>query len=78
MRYMKEVLEELDIRYTKPVQPVMFPSGGPPNLRGGIGLGRAGFDSRDSLGNTGYYAGSPEITRAPARSMRPGPDIRIE
>jgi hypothetical protein len=75
MRHMKEVLEELDIRYTKPVQPVMFTNGAPPFRNG---LGRAGFDSRESLGNAGYYAGSPEITRAPVRSMRAGPGIRID
>jgi hypothetical protein len=77
MRHMKEVLEELDIRYTKPVQPIIFPSGGaPPSFR--PGLGRAGMDSRDSLGNAGYWSGSPDISRAPVRAMRPGPDIRID
>lgn len=73
MRHMKEVLEELDIRYTKPVQPVIMP---PQYSRDGIGRGM-GFESRESLGNAGYYAGSPEMSRSPVRAMRPGPEIRI-
>lgn len=28
MRYLKTVLEDLDIRYTMPIQPVILPQGG--------------------------------------------------
>jgi hypothetical protein len=76
MRFLKEALEDLDIRYSKPLQPVMLPNSmSMPGLR--PGLGPAHTDSRESLGNAGYWSGSPEITRAPMRSMRPGPDIRV-
>jgi hypothetical protein len=54
-----QVLEELDIKYAKPVQPVLLP----PQYQ---------TRDRDVLGNAGYYAGSPTIGRAPVRAMRQG------
>lgn len=64
MRHLKTVLEELDVRYTLPVQPVVLPRDAPLPPRGG----------NDSLGNAGFFAGSPTLGRAPTRSIRPGPD----
>ncbi len=84
MRNLKAVLEELDVRYTEPVQPVILPRGvnigvGSPYLdlpaspRSG-GQRRTGADeSRDTLGNAGYL--DPErLGRSPSRSLRPGGD----
>ena len=82
MRHLKSVLEELDIRYTKPIQPLILPRappGGapfldvPPSPRAG-GLGRRGTnDSRETLGNAGFFE-ADGLARAPTRSLRPGGD----
>lgn len=74
MRNLKTVLEELDVRYTMPVQPIVLPrDGGMPPSRGGAPghPSAGGYD--ESLGNAGFFTGSP-IARAPTRSIRPGPD----
>lgn len=47
MRYLKTVLEELDIRYTMPVQPILLPH--PPNIQ---------TQSPQELGNAGFFQGS--------------------
>lgn len=61
MRNLKVILEELDIRYTMPVQPVLLPTAPP-------FVGRGNSD----LGNAGFFQGAE--MRAPARSLTTGGD----
>ncbi|KAL0564353.1 hypothetical protein V5O48_017691 [Marasmius crinis-equi] len=80
MRNLKTILEDLDVRYTMPVQPVLMP-GGPPATRGLGGFARvpsmtrgsASASSmeanRDMLGNAGTFQGSEHL-RAPGRGFR--------
>ena len=42
MRHLKSVLEELDVRYAKPVQPVLLPCAPAPGGGGGAGWGGGG------------------------------------
>jgi hypothetical protein len=87
MRHMKEVLEELDVRYTMPVQPVLLPRGGPPQgspRPGGAGQGWLNADAFGGLsgglprggtgGNPGFYQPDSRLTGSPIRSIRPGGD----
>ncbi|KAJ3518126.1 hypothetical protein NLJ89_g43 [Agrocybe chaxingu] len=55
MRHLRTVLEELDIRYTMPIQPVILPHGGPsaPRMQPPP-PGRHTIDS-SMLGNAGFY-----------------------
>ncbi|PIL25025.1 hypothetical protein GSI_12913 [Ganoderma sinense ZZ0214-1] len=82
MRNLKTVLEDLDIRYTKPIQPIIVPRGPggftspfldlPPSPRsGGARRGGAGAESRETLGNAGYLDMEP-LGRSPSRSLRAG------
>ena len=79
MRNLKAVLEELDIRYTRPVQPLLFPRGGgaggaapflsvPPSPGS-----RARGGSSETLGNAGFFEAG-EMGRAPTRGLRQGGD----
>ncbi|KAH8802356.1 hypothetical protein DL96DRAFT_1719002 [Flagelloscypha sp. PMI_526] len=57
MKHIRTVLEDLDMRYTLPVQPVLIqrpPGSGPPGAGG----------SSEDLGNAGFFGRDP-ITRAP-------------
>jgi len=70
MRYLKTVLEELEIRYTMPIQPVILPQGdathGPsaPRMQAPP-QGRHTIDS-SMLGNAGFYhGGDPGRPSAP-------------
>ncbi|KZT28755.1 hypothetical protein NEOLEDRAFT_1128961 [Neolentinus lepideus HHB14362 ss-1] len=75
MRFLKTTLEELDLRYTMPVQPVLMPRNSPygnngnssSNLNLPRGLGR--MASRDAMGNAGSFQGSEFMLRAPTRSI---------
>ncbi|KAH8832568.1 Mechanosensitive ion channel-domain-containing protein [Flagelloscypha sp. PMI_526] len=63
MKHIRTVLEDLDMRYTLPVQPVLIqrpPGSGPPGAGG----------SSEDLGNAGFFGRDP-ITRAP-HTLRPG------
>ncbi|KAH9935899.1 Mechanosensitive ion channel-domain-containing protein [Epithele typhae] len=84
MRNLKTCLEELDIRYTNPLQPYIVPRGGsgsvpfldvPPSPRSGSG-GRRGSPqmSRETLGNAGFFEAGP-MGRSPSRSLRPSGDM---
>ncbi|KAG7093888.1 hypothetical protein E1B28_007527 [Marasmius oreades] len=73
MRNLKCVLEDLDIRYTMPVQPVLMPrggfgGGGGPNPSSSIPLGTTPT-SGPMLGNAGSFQGSDHL-RAPGRGFR--------
>ncbi|EPQ54807.1 hypothetical protein GLOTRDRAFT_111417 [Gloeophyllum trabeum ATCC 11539] len=86
MRYLKTALEELDLRYTMPVQPVLLPRGPPFGANGTPNLnlpprsppGRMG--SRDTLGNAGSFQGSDFMLRAPSRSINSDTNVfrRVE
>ena len=83
MRNLKTVLEDLDIRYTKPIQPLLVPRpppGGPgasfldvpPSPRSGPHR-RGTNESRETLGNAGFFEAG-ELGRAPSRGLRSGGD----
>ncbi|KAI0272641.1 hypothetical protein BC834DRAFT_840866 [Gloeopeniophorella convolvens] len=78
MRYLKTVLEELDIRYTMPVQPVLLPRTpvpGSPSLSMRMPNSPTGStrSRREDLGNAGSFQGSEFMLRAPPNSnLRPG------
>ena len=57
MRFLKTVLEELDIRYTMPVQPVLLPSsnGRPPMPPAQAAPVAPASSPNPSLGNAGYF-----------------------
>ncbi|KAJ7767461.1 Mechanosensitive ion channel-domain-containing protein [Mycena maculata] len=58
MRHLKTILEELDLRYSLPPQPVVFPQGPPPTGRQG---------SSPDMGNMGSFLSSQQ-PRMPFRS----------
>ncbi|KAI0051855.1 hypothetical protein FA95DRAFT_1620196 [Auriscalpium vulgare] len=60
MKHMKTVLEELDIKYTLPIQPVILPRGSP-------------RPPRETLGNAGSFQGRDHLARASTTGLRPGP-----
>ena len=78
----KAILEDLDLKYTKPIQPILMPRaagmGGspyldfPPSPRSGPRRAPAA-ESRETLGNAGYLDPDP-LGRSPSRSLRPGGD----
>ncbi|OJT09817.1 hypothetical protein TRAPUB_13687 [Trametes pubescens] len=82
MRNMKQILEELDVRYLEPIQPVILPRGtsiqqpspyldAPPSPRA-TGTRRS-QSTRETLGNAGYMEVDGH-SRAPIRGLRPGGD----
>lgn len=84
MRNLKAVLEDLGVRYTKPIQPIIVPRGPggftspfldlPPSPRsGGARRGAGPESSRETLGNAGYLDLEP-LGRSPSRSLRAGGD----
>ncbi|KAL5492554.1 hypothetical protein ACEPAI_4001 [Sanghuangporus weigelae] len=62
MRHLKTILEELDISYTLPVQPVLLPKA-PPYSGGLLNVPSRFSQSRESLGNAGYH--QDDFHRAP-------------
>ncbi|KAL4250143.1 hypothetical protein ABKN59_006484 [Abortiporus biennis] len=77
MKFLKSVLEELDVRYTMPVQPVVLPPGQFGRLMRGYGGGGGGRDGAGRL--------SPDDSMRSERSehgvyppVRRGPSIRIQ
>lgn len=70
MRNLKTILEDLDIRYTMPVQPVVLPRGVPSGPTQGAPPSPSPYTaSREDLGNAGTFQGSPHM-RAPGRAFR--------
>ncbi|KAI0763775.1 Mechanosensitive ion channel-domain-containing protein [Trametes elegans] len=85
MRNLKAVLEELDVRYLEPIQPVLLPRAvaqlqhtpsldAPPSPRSprARAAGRRG-STRSDLGNAGFLE-VDATARSPARGLRPGGD----
>ncbi|KAI0367005.1 hypothetical protein BV20DRAFT_971103 [Pilatotrama ljubarskyi] len=86
MRNLKAVLEELDVRYTEPIQPIILPRGAaahlsgqaphldaPPSPRSVRSPARSRQGTRDTLGNAGYLD-ADAYARSPTRSLRQGGD----
>ncbi|THH19235.1 hypothetical protein EW146_g1885 [Bondarzewia mesenterica] len=73
MRHLKTVLEDLDVKYTMPVQPVLM-SKPPSGLTQSPQLRRDGSrdGSRETLGNAGSFQGSDYMRRAPGPTLHPG------
>ena len=74
MRYLKTTLEELDISYSMPVQPVLLPKGPPPfppQMQSQLPHIKPP-SNRDSLGNAGSFQGSEWVNRAPGPQLIPG------
>lgn len=75
MRNLKTALEELDVKYSMPVQPIVMPQGPPPHDGGRSPRMQAprmqqppmgqGFSSGGNLGNAGGFGPS----RGPVRAM---------
>ncbi|KAI8996381.1 Mechanosensitive ion channel-domain-containing protein [Trametes punicea] len=65
MRYLKQVLEELDLRYTEPIQPVILPRG--VSFGGGGGGGGGGIPQ---LQSPRFGPLSPRSPRSPGRSRQ--------
>jgi len=74
MRYLKTVLEDLDVKYTMPIQPVLLPNKPPFSSSPRLQSMRHenGMESKETLGNAGSFQGSSELTLAPSRGLRPG------
>lgn len=75
MRNLKIILEELDINYTMPIQPVLLPTSGPPphsltQLQPPPSGSHQGSASAD-LGNAGGFQPS-DISLAPGKSFQSG------
>jgi hypothetical protein len=76
MRHLKMVLEDLDVKYTMPVQPILmankpaFPSS--PRLQPPPPRTERSMESRELLGNAGSFQGSTGLNQAPSRSLQPG------
>ena len=81
MRFLKITLEELDVKYSMPLQPILMPNrptfanreSSPksprfePTHRTSAGI--AGKTTWESLGS---FQGSSTLNRAPTRGLRPG------
>lgn len=81
MRHLKTTMEDLDVKYSMPVQPILMPNkpafmnqqSSPRSPRfGPLRQTSAGMTSRETLGNAGSFQGSPTLNRAPTRGLRPG------
>lgn len=75
MRHLKTVLEELDVRYSMPVQPLLLPKGVSPSLGGQFNVNvrppsRASGGSQSLSGNAGSFRGSDYMARSPSRSIK--------
>jgi len=68
MKWFKVVLEELDIRYTAPVQPILLPKGNP-FLDPGSGARPSHFRGFSSDSASGMFLGA-ELARSPPQTMR--------
>ena len=69
MRHLKTILEELDISYTLPVQPVLLPKGSLSRAVGSLNSPMRGYNaSSESLGNAGHYR--DDVYRAPGATLR--------
>ena len=80
MRHLKMVLEDLDIKYTMPVQPILMPNKSAfpssPRLHPPPPHTERGMERREMLGNAGSFQGtSTLLNQAPSRGLQPGDSI---
>ncbi|KAF7971295.1 hypothetical protein HWV62_21450 [Athelia sp. TMB] len=73
MRHLKTVLEELDVRYTMPVQPILMPNkpsfpNASPRMRHQPSPSFQSTESREMMGNAGSFQGSYDLNPTHARS----------
>jgi hypothetical protein len=68
MRHLKIVLEELDVKYTMPIQPILLPN------KSAFSSSGSGVERREMLGNAGSFQGSTQLNRAPG-GLRPGDSV---
>ncbi|KAK0204568.1 Mechanosensitive ion channel-domain-containing protein [Desarmillaria ectypa] len=68
MRNLKTILEDLDVRWTMPVQPVLLPRDGQQHLHS-LQRQSSYMASRDILGNAGSFRGSQHLS-APSPGFR--------
>ncbi|EJD08533.1 uncharacterized protein FOMMEDRAFT_74431 [Fomitiporia mediterranea MF3/22] len=73
MRHLKTILEELDINYTLPIQPVLLPRENPYDGNS-LRVPSRFTQSRESFGNAGYH--QDDIYRAPPGGGL-GPSLRV-
>jgi len=69
MKWFKVALEELDIRYTAPVQPIFLPKGNPFLDPGSTGARPSVFRGFSSDSTSGMFLGA-ELARSPPQTMR--------
>jgi len=69
MKWFKGVLEELGIRYTAPVQPILLPKGNPFLNAGSQGTGPTPFRGFSSDSTSGTFLGA-DLARSPTQTMR--------
>jgi hypothetical protein len=72
MRHLKIVLEDLDVKYTMPIQPILLPN--KPAFHSSSQISESGVQRREMLGNAGSFQGSTQLNRAP-RGLRPGDSV---
>ena len=69
MKWFKGVLEELDIKYTAPVQPILLPKGNPFLDSGPQGARPSDFRGFSSDSASGMFLGA-DLARSPPKTMR--------
>ena len=69
MKWFKGVLEELDIKYTAPVQPILLPKGNPFLDAGSSGAQPSPFRGFSSDSASGMFLGA-SLARSPTQTMR--------
>jgi hypothetical protein len=69
MKWFRGVLEELDLKYTAPIQPVLLPRGNPFLEAGPPGTKPSPFRGFSSDSASGMFLGA-DLARAPTQTMR--------
>ena len=69
MKWFRGVLEELDLKYTAPIQPILLPKGNPFQDGGSPQMRPSPFRGFSSDSSTGMFLGAG-LARAPTQTMR--------
>ena len=69
MKWFRGVLEELDLKYTAPIQPVLLPKGNPFVDAGSAEIRPSPFRGFSSDSTSGMFLGA-DLARAPTNTMR--------
>jgi len=70
MRHLKGILEDLDVKYTMPVQPVLLPKESSPFPESLHAPNFRGMPSGDLSGNAAAFRGAEHLYRSSTRSLR--------